>query len=467
MRSVLMVILAFCLSWPRAAVAVDAPLDAYLAEAVERNPRVKAAFQSYRAALERVPQVGALDDPEVSIGLFVRPMERLMGNQRAQVSVMQMFPWRGTLDAAQSEAAAMAKAEYEAFREARSSVLYEVKATYYALFLLEREIEATRAHIQILNTLARTALGRFAAGDVNTAPSVPSAAPQTGMANAPTPMGAGMGGGGTESPEPPMPDDAMSMVAGGMGGAAGMVDVLRVRMEVNEMSNRLALLEDGRRPLAARLNALVDRPSDAAVEAIDTLRVAAPPVPLSEVPDSIRRANPMLLMLEKEEEAFLAQARMNRKMGFPMVGVGVQYSLFERRPGSNMEMNGRDMVMPMVTVRIPLWRKKYTASVRASRARAEGSALQRRDADRMLQVTYEEAMRDLNDATRRIDLYRRQRDLARQATRILTARYAADAGDFDEVLRMQRQLLDFSLEELDAVVDRNVAVAMLERLMGR
>ena len=108
-------------------------LDEYLVMAAENNPGLKAKFLRYQAALERIPQAGTLADPQVSYSFFIQPMERFAGNQTGSISLMQMFPWLGTLEAAREEMAFMAKAEFEAFNEARSMLFYEVRTTWYAM----------------------------------------------------------------------------------------------------------------------------------------------------------------------------------------------------------------------------------------------------------------------------------------------------------------------------------------------
>ena len=64
-------------------------------------------------------------------------------------------------------------------------------------------------------------------------------------------------------------------------------------------------------------------------------------------------------------------------------------------------------------------------------------------------------------------LYQDQTSLANQALNILIAQYTTEGSQFEEVLRMQQQLLDYRLKYLDALIDGNIAVAMMERLMGR
>jgi hypothetical protein len=56
---------------------------------------------------------------------------------------------------------------------------------------------------------------------------------------------------------------------------------------------------------------------------------------------------------------------MDKKMSYPMLGVGLQYSVIGKRMDMGhaglpvTEMNGMDMIMPMVSISLPLYRSKY------------------------------------------------------------------------------------------------------------
>ena len=68
-------------------------LNPYLKTAAENNPSLKAAFSDYNAALEMLPQVKALPDPNVMFQYFTTPLMLEMGNQRFNLSASQLFPW--------------------------------------------------------------------------------------------------------------------------------------------------------------------------------------------------------------------------------------------------------------------------------------------------------------------------------------------------------------------------------------
>ncbi|MBK7131258.1 MAG: hypothetical protein IPH69_00070 [Bacteroidales bacterium] len=95
----------------------------YLEIAAKNNPRVPQKFSEYQAALQKIPQVGSLPDPELSAGVFLSPMELVSGNQVADLRLMQMFPWFGVLRYGKDEMSLMAKAKFELFRDAKASGL--------------------------------------------------------------------------------------------------------------------------------------------------------------------------------------------------------------------------------------------------------------------------------------------------------------------------------------------------------
>ncbi len=406
-------------------------LDEYLKIATENNPELKAYFNEYLAALEKVPQVGALPDPELSMGFFIQPMERFMGNQQADIQLMQMFPWFGMLKTQKDEASKMALARYEVFQDARYRLHYQVKNAWYQLYRLEEEIRITEENLDILRRYERLALIRF--------------------------QNAGIGSGSASG-------TSDMQGASNMNSGTGMSDVLRVKIQIKELENTLALLHDSRLPLKAEFNQLLNRDINEVVNTADSLSSSAISWERQALLDSITRNNPKLKMLDAEEEAYEAQKKMARLEGRPMLGAGVNYMPFSPRTENGMPMGGNDMVMPMVKLTIPIYRKKYNALQKE--ADLKQLAVQQRRENTVNQLTsrWSAALRDLDDAKRRTELYSEQTDLARQTLNLLMTSYATDGRDFEEVLRAQQQLLDYQLKRISSIVDQHITIAELENL---
>ena len=446
-------------------------LDEYLKVAAENNPELKAYFNEYLASLEKVPQVGALPDPELTMGFFFQPMERFMGNQQADIQLMQMFPWFGMLKTQKDEASKMALAQYEVFQDAKYRLFYQVKNTWYQLYRLEEEIRITEENLEILKQYERLALIRFQSADIGTGSGPSNMQQATSMNSGSSTSSAssmgGMSGGmtsGTSGKSSSKGGSSMGTSSSMNGGGSGMSDVLRVRIQIKELENTLALLEDSRLPIKAEFNQLLNRDINEVVSIADSLSGSVVSWERQALLDSITQNNPMLKMLDAEEEAYEAQKKMARLEGRPMLGAVVNYIPFSPRTENGMPMGGNDMVMPMLRLTIPIYRKKYNALQKEAELKQLAVQQRRENTVNQLTTRWSTALRDLDDATRRTKLYREQTDLAGQTLNLLMTSYATDGRDFEEVLRVQQQLLDYQLKLITSIVDQHVTIAMLENL---
>ena len=445
----------------------------YLELAAKNNPAVLQRFYEYQAALQKVPQAGSLPDPELTIGVFLKPMELVMGNQTADIKLMQMFPWFGTLKAAKDEMSLMANAKYESFRDAKLQVFYDVQSTWYELYKINQDILISNKNLQILKTIERLALIRFrtsagsgsgtassSMGSGNAAQSQSSSSGSSGMQ--------GMPGGQVVIP-PSGSGSSSSLQGNNMGassGGSGLADIYRIQIEVGDLENNIALLENQKSTIAAKFNSYLNRPVRSAVAVADTLRADTMIISLTAISDSIQRNNPMLSMLQNEQQSLDARKKMVTRMGYPMVGVGVDYSLISKSEMSVSPMNGTDMIMPMITATLPIYRKKYKA-MRTEADLLKISTVQNYTATaNSLQVEYFQAAQLYQDANRRMNLYLNQYQLAKKTLDIMLKSFSASGSSLTDILRIQQQTLDYELKQIEAVADYNTSIAWLKRLMA-
>ena len=110
------------------------------------------------------------------------------------------------------------------------------------------------------------------------------------------------------------------------------------------------------------------RDQDLPVQTSDSLAQKLFSIEDNAVLDSIILSNPMLSMLEAEANSYKAKAEMDKKMSLPMFGIGLQYSIMAKnseemaRMSGMSNMNGMDMVMPMIKTSIPIFRRNITPS---------------------------------------------------------------------------------------------------------
>ena len=442
----------------------------YLSEAAKNNPTVLQKFSGYQAALQKVPQAGSLPDPELNMGVFLSPMELVSGNQVADLRLMQMFPWFGTLRAAKDEMSLMANARFELFRDAKLQVFYEVQRTWYDLYKLRQNIRISEKNIEILKTIERLVLVKFRtspSGNGATLPSVssgPSNIPAVAPAGsrAMNTMGSSAGSNATVAANQ-MPQ------AGSMGSSAdgfSLADLYRIQIETGDLENNVALLKNQQNTLISQFNSYLNRPATSPVSLPDTLIADILGIPLQAVSDSMLANNPMLGMLKYEQQSLDSRKKMVTSMGYPMIGVGVNYSVISRNEMVTSSMNGKDMIMPMVTLTLPIYRKKYKAMQDEADLQKTATEQNYAASANSLKTEYYQAVQLYQDAQRRIDLYGSQSLLAGRSLDIMIQRFTVSGSGLTDVLRTRQQTLEYNYKKVEAITDYNTAIAWLKRLMA-
>jgi len=445
----------------------------YLEQAVKNNPTVLQRFSEYQASLQKIPQVGSLPDPELSIGVFLKPMELVMGNQTADIRLMQMFPWFGTIKAAKDEMSLMANAKYESFREAKLQVFYDVQSTWYELYKINQEIRISDKNLQILKTIERLALVRFrTSGGSGSGTSSSSMSSGNSMESQGSSVGSSgmqsMSGGQVTTP-PSISGSSYPIQKNDMGnysGGSGLTDLYRIQIEIGELENNIALLNNQQSTITAKFNSYLNRPMQSDVAVTDSLRADTLNISLASVSDSILKNNPMLGMLQYEQLSLDARKKMVTRMGYPMLGLGVDYSMINKSEMSTSPMNGKDMIMPMVSVTLPIYRKKYKA-MRNEADFLKTSVVQNYTSTANdLQTEYYQAVQLYQDANRRMKLYLNQYQLAKKSLDIMLKSFSASGSSLTDILRVQQQTLDYELKQVEAVAEYNTSIAWLERLVA-
>lgn len=443
-------------------------LTKYLEIAAKNNPLVLQKYYEYQAALRKVPQVGGLPDPELSMGVFLSPMELVSGNQVADIRLMQMFPWFGVQKNARDEMSLMADAKYESFRNAKLQVYYDVQRTWYELQKNAQDILISEKNAEILRTLERLTLVNYATAgrDRNATSSSGTNMSAAGRNNSAGSSGMDNKGGGGSSQKPvtAVPEQMQGSSMGVQSGGSGLVDLYRIQIELGELENNIALLKNMQNTIAARFNSYLNRPTGSPVSLPESLIADSLEISLLNVSDSMVANSPMLGMLRYEQLSLESRNKMVQRMGFPMVGVGLNFSVISKNEMSVSEMNGKDMIMPMITVTLPIYRKKYQAMKSETELLESATAQGYEAAENTLQTEYFEALQLYEDAGRRMQLYENQSRLANKSLDILVKSYSASGTDLSEVLRMRQQTLDYESKKVEAIFDYNTSIAWLKRL---
>ncbi len=386
-------------------------LDDYFKTAAGQNPGIQAKYKEFEAAMQRIPQVNSLPDPSISFGYFISPVETRVGPQRARFSLSQMFPWFGTLKAQADAATLQAEARYFAFLDARNQLYYRVAAAYYPLYELREWQRIETKNIQILQSYKDLATVKF------------------------------------------------------QNGQAPLVDALRVDLMLKEAQTELEILQKKEVPLRTAFNKSLNRAVNEAVTVPDSLTAEAPTPRYRR--DSLLTDNPVLSELDRRIEAARAAETVAEKQAMPKLGAGLDYVIVDKRTDMNPGGNGRDVLMPMVTVGLPIYRKKYAAAIKEAQLMQDSYVLQKEELSNSLTANYEMTLFETEQQQELIALYREQIQESEQILELLLTAYSNSGANFEEVLRVQEQILKYQKMNVTALKNYRIALARIDYLTAR
>ena len=390
-------------------------LAVYIAEAIRNNPGLKSEYQAYQAQMANAQGAGVLSDPQLSVGLFPQAMHHVNGKQLATITIMQMFPWFGTLKAGREQMEYKAQEAYQKFREKSLSTAFNVEKQWYSILATQEKVKAVKQKRALLNDIKKVAIylyKNYTAGR----------------------------------------DTKMS-------------DQLRLDAEEERLKEQTESLETQLTLQKQQFNITLHRRPNAALSLPDS-------IPLRQMPTfnwtEIERNNPKLAQYSAIQKAFKSQEEQTRAKGMPMIGVGLQYMLNGKVDMPMMpNMNGKDMVMPMVSVTIPIYRKKITSAIHSAQLMERSAAYNYQSQLDALQSTYLSIEQRADDIKRKLKLYESEVSLLNRTLELMQKEYATGAASLTDILQTTRESIDYDLLKAEANAQYNTITAEAIQLLAR
>jgi outer membrane protein TolC len=385
---------------------VGITLKNYLTYAETHNAGLKSKQQQWIAAMEEVPQAKALPDPQIQYGYYTRQSDMQMNEM---VGVMQMFPWFGKIDARTDAAIKSASAAQQTYQAARLELFREVKEGFYEFAYLAKAIEIAMENLELLRHFEEVARTKYTTAE------------------------------------------------------GGQPDVIRAQVELAKMEYVLRSLEQLRRPTVSKLNKALTLPEDTNLPWPKVEEFNAAELDYEYLVNVLRQKNPELAGLNFETMAAKSRIELAKKNFYPDIGVGVEWTEFERSGG----MSGRDSVALVFAINLPLWRDSYAAGQRQAQALVASIEQEKIETENTLLAKAAQSYYDYNDSIRRIRLFRDT--LIPKGEELLQASetaYKAGTIDFLSLIDSQRLLLDYHLSYQRASADNRQKLAELEMLAG-
>jgi len=381
-------------------------LDNYLTIAAENSPELKAIQYRYQSALEKVNEVGSIPNTNISVGYFAQEVETRVGAQKAKISASQMLPWFGTLNAKKESAQFKARAQSNTYDFAKRKLLLDVKSTYFELFELNQKEQLLVENIEILKTFESLALNELE------------------------------------------------------NNRSTMVDVLKIRMEKNELLNQLSTVQENLSAKKIAFNLLLNRDENSEIHVAESITM----LNIEDFKKEQISDNPKLLQLENLKNASEKSELATKKEGLPTIGIGLDYGFIENRAVENLADNGKDIVMPMVTVSFPLFSKKYSSKQKQLQLEQKAIETTKVNTYNQLQTIFENAKSKLSNSKISIATQIKNIDEAESAKKVLLAAYETSKIDFEQLLEIQQLQLKFQLKKVISEKEYEIQKSTLEFL---
>ena len=161
--------------------------------------------------------------------------------------------------------------------------------------------------------------------------------------------------------------------------------------------------------------------------------------------------NAELLKYDKLYESVIQSEVLNKREGLPMIGFGLDYLPVSERTDMQVIENGKDVLMPMVTVSIPIFNSKYSSISRQNKLRQNEIETQKNQRFNVLKTAFSAAIAQRNQARIKFNTQQKNLNQAEDAEEILIKNYETGTIDFNDVLDIQELQLKFQLNQIESV----------------
>jgi outer membrane protein TolC len=384
-------------------------LESYIHIAETNNPEIQSFEIRYAISKEKVAEADALPNMELSAGLFISEPETRTGAQKARFSVKQMLPWFGTITARENYANSLAEVDYLDIAIMKRKLRLSVSQSYYNLYALHQKKAVLEENIQLLKTYEILALTSVEVGK------------------------------------------------------ASAVDVLRLQIRQNDLQEEQEVLTYASRAERNAFNHLLNRDENLDIEVVDNLFIDA-----DYENDTMELGlHPELEKYDRLYESVTRSEIVNQTEANPNLGFGLDYIPVADRAGMNFSDNGKDILMPMVSLAIPIFNNKYRSITVQNELRKEEINAQKVNRLNRLKTILADAINSRE--AQKIKFHTQQKNLkkAKDAEEILIKNYETGTIDFNDVLDIQELQLRFQMNGIEAIKNYYMQMSIINYLTNQ
>ena len=368
-------------------------LESFINIGFENNPMIRATQKRYQIAEETINEANTIPNTEFSAGYFITTPETRVGAQKARFSVKQMFPWFGSIENRSEFSKSMAEIEYVNYTIAKRKLAFSISTIYYELFEISKKELIIEEQLSLLQTYEQLALNSV----------------QVGKASA--------------------------------------VDVLKLQLRINKLKEQIEILQTNKAEVSTRLNILLNRNPKMEIVVEDLVMFDE----LTVIDPATIELNPELLKFDAAISSIDRSELLNQNESKPMFGLGLDYIPVAERTDMVLSDNGKDILMPMVSLSIPIFNNKFNSVSIQNKIKKEETLALKENRTNELNTQLNTALKNLEAAKISYDYQQQNLERAKNAETILLKTYETGKVDFNELLNIQELQLNIEISTLAAI----------------
>jgi len=382
-------------------------LSDYVNMAKKNNALLKVATTEVALEKERINEVANYENTNFSLGAFALTPETRVGAQLFKVGVSQKLPWFGEFTAKKETVKALTSIKEQEVLLSEKNLAYQVKQEYFELYKQQQITDIYKENKEILSTYENMALAALS------------------------------------------------------NDRASMSDVIRIRLQKNELHSKMFQNINSLEALYKNFNRILQRETSLSVNVVDSLSV----LDILFQKETIS-SHPSIVKIQNKYAVYEAKEKVLALDKKPKINIGLDYILVDKRSDVAVLQNGKDVLMPKISLSIPVFNKKYQSQEKQLAIQKEKINYKLANQTYQLEMALESAILGVDNAILSVVAAQKNKEDIQRAINVDLKAYETGILNYDKILRLQLQKIKYQLMELEAIKTAFISKARIDYLVN-
>jgi outer membrane protein TolC len=388
-------------------------LETLIKEALDNNPKIRQAFNEWKAAEHKIHIVKSLDNPKATFTYFGKNIETRVGPQKYKYGVSQKIPYPGKLRTKGKIQIKKTQIIKETYGELKREIIKDIKSVYFDIFWVDKTIEVTEEEKNILESLEKVTQKKYESN------------------------------------------------------LASQQDVIKTQLEISKLIDKLLFLKQKRESLVTKMNSLLNRERNTPINIVFNIKPVDFTHTRGRLHELSKNFRHELLSADLEIKKVKHEKSLAYQNYLPDFILGFEYIHVESGHSNHLS-DGEDAWMAMLSLNLPLWFNKLSAQVKEKEAQIEAAKNNYRNIKNDVFYEIDDLYFKILSYQDIISLYETALiPQAEQAFQTATARYETSQLDFLNWLDTERTILTAKKAYYKAIAEHRKSIARLEKTIGK